>query len=57
MTRFQYLVTNTVRDGQLARGGWDVSALPAGDYRVRISARDWHGNQAGEGRELLLRLE
>ena len=57
VTRFQYLVTNTVRDGQLARGGWDVSALPAGDYRVRISARDWHGNQAREGRELLLRLE
>jgi hypothetical protein len=57
VTRFQYLVTNTVRDGRLARGGWDVSALPAGDYRVRISARDWHGNQAREGRELLLRLE
>ena len=56
LTRFQYLVTNTVRDGRLARGGLDVSSLPAGDYRLRISARDWHGNQAMEGRELHLRL-
>lgn len=57
VTRFQYLVTNTVRDGRMARGGWDVAALPAGDYRLRISARDWHGNHALEGRELLVRLE
>ena len=56
VTRFQYLVTNTVRDGRLQRGGWDVSQLPAGDYRVRITARDWHGNQAVEGRDLPLRL-
>lgn len=56
VTRFQYLVTNTVRDGRMQRGGLDVGALPAGDYRLRISARDWHGNQAVEGRELRLRL-
>ena len=56
VTRFQYLVTNTVRDGRMARGGLDVSALPAGDYRLRISARDWHGNQAADS-ELWLRLQ
>lgn len=57
VTRFQYLVTNTVRDGRLARAGWDVSALPAGDYQVRITARDWHGNTASGGNVLRLRLE
>lgn len=56
VTRFQYLVTNTVRDGRMQAGRWAVAALAPGDYRVRISARDWHGNVPAAGHELAVRL-
>jgi hypothetical protein len=56
VTRFQYLVTNTVRDGRMESGRWAVDALAPGDYSVRISARDWHGNAALAGRDLAVRL-
>ena len=56
-TRFQYLVTNTVRDGQLATGAWQPAELPAGDYVLRITARDYSGNVATAGRDLPVRLE
>lgn len=57
ITRFQYVVTNTVRDGRLAFGHWSTGELPAGDYTVRITARDYSGNVASAGRDLLLRLQ
>lgn len=56
-TRFQYVVTNTVRDGELGEGWWEPASLPAGDYTLRITARDFSGNEAGVGRDLSLRLE
>ncbi|GAA5074735.1 NHL repeat-containing protein [Lysobacter panacisoli] len=56
ITRFQYLVTNTVRDGQLARGAWNPAELPAGDYVLRITARDYSGNVASTGRDLAVRV-
>ena len=56
VTRFQYLVTNTVRDGRLQGGRWMVDGLVPGDYSVRITARDWHGNAATAGRDLPVRL-
>jgi sugar lactone lactonase YvrE len=55
-TRFLYEVTNTVRDGQVARGVWDTSQLPKGDYMLRIIAADFSGNEAQEGRDILLTL-
>ena len=55
-TRFRYVLTNTVRDGELAIGLWQPGDLPPGDYTIRISAGDYSGNQAREGRELPLRL-
>ncbi len=55
-TRFRYVVTNTVRDGGLSTGAWDVSALPAGDYIVRITARDAAGNTATANRDLAVTL-
>ncbi len=55
-TRFLYEVTNTVRDGQFARSVWDTSQLPKGDYVLRILAADFSGNEAQEGRDLLIRL-
>jgi DNA-binding beta-propeller fold protein YncE len=57
ITRFQYVVTNTVRDGQLATGYWQTHDLPAGDYTVRITARDYSGNVAGAGSDLQLTLQ
>ncbi len=56
ITRFQYLVTNTVRDGVLTPGLWQPAELPAGDYTLRITARDYSGNVASSGRDLPVRL-
>ncbi|HSE15578.1 MAG TPA: NHL repeat-containing protein [Pyrinomonadaceae bacterium] len=56
-TRFLYEVTNTVRDGRVARGVWDTSQLPAGDYVLRIIAADFSGNEAQEGRDVLVTLK
>ena len=51
-TRFLYEVTNTVLDGRAARGAWDTSQLPKGDYVLRIIAADYSGNEAQKGRDL-----
>ncbi len=51
-TRFRYVLTNTVRDGLLATGGLQPAELPPGDYRIRITARDYSGNDAVGEREL-----
>jgi sugar lactone lactonase YvrE len=53
-TRFLYEVTNTVRDGRAAPGVWDTSQLPKGDYVLRIVAADYSGNEAEEGRDVLI---
>lgn len=53
-TRFLYEVTNTVRDGVASSGTWDTSGLPKGDYILRIIAADYSGNEATEGRDLLI---
>ncbi|HEY5802452.1 MAG TPA: gluconolaconase [Lysobacter sp.] len=57
ITRFQYVVTNTVRDGQLATGVWQPADLAAGDYILRITAKDYMGNAASAGRDLAVRLQ
>jgi hypothetical protein len=57
VTHFKYLLTNTVRDGELATGTWQADGLPAGDYTLRITARDYSGNVASTGRDLELSLE
>ncbi|WP_101926794.1 MULTISPECIES: gluconolaconase [Luteimonas] len=56
-TRFLYVVTNTVRDGRLEPGLWTPDTLPAGDYRVRITARDASGNAALANRDLPITLQ
>jgi len=55
-TRFLYEVTNTVRDGLATRGVWNASELPAGDYILRIIAADYSGNEAQQGRDLLITI-
>ena len=56
-TRFLYEVTNTVRDGQVTRGVWDTSQLPKGDYVLRIIAADFSGNEAQQGRDVLVTVK
>jgi len=53
-TRFLYEVTNTVRDGRATPGVWDTAQLPKGDYVLRIIAADYSGNEAQEGRDVLI---
>ena len=56
-TRFLYEVTNTLRDGRAERGVWDTSQLPKGDYVLRIIARDYSGNEAQQGRDVLVSVK
>lgn len=56
VTRFRYLVTNTVRDGRVETGRWQPDALPAGDYVIRASARDYSGNDGIGARDLKITL-
>ena len=56
-TRFLYEVTNTVRDGRAVRGVWDTSQLPKGDYVLRIIAGDYSGNEAQQGRDVLVTVK
>lgn len=56
-TRFLYEVTNTVRDGRAARGLWDTSELPPGDYILRVIAADFSGNEADANRDLPVTIE
>ena len=55
-TRFLYEVTNTVSHGQAMHGLWDTSQLPPGDYTLRIIAADYSGNEAQDGRDLLITI-
>jgi len=55
-TRFLYEVTNTVRHGRAERGTWDTTALPPGDYTLRILAADFAGNEAADNRDVPVTL-
>lgn len=55
-TRFLYEVTNIVSHGQAMTGLWDTSQLPPGDYTLRIIAADYSGNEAQDGRDLLITI-
>ena len=57
ITRFRYVLTNVVRDGQLIAGLWMPNELPPGDYTLRISARDYSGNEAVARRDLAVTLQ
>lgn len=57
VTRFLYIVTNTVRDGHVSTGIWHASELPAGEYILRITASDYAGNEVTNGRDLPISIE
>lgn len=52
-TRFKYIVTNRVRDGEAAHGLLRTSMLAPGDYVIRVIAEDYSRNRAsGKSTEL-----
>ncbi|MEH6417091.1 hypothetical protein [Pseudomonas sp. CGJS7] len=57
VTRFRYVLTNTVRDGRIRAGLWMPNELVAGDYTLRITARDFSGNEATARRDLAITLQ
>jgi hypothetical protein len=44
-TIFDYIVTNTLRDGEASEGSWDTSQLAAGRYVLRVFVEDFTGNR------------
>ena len=55
-TKFLYEVTNIVSHGRAMAGVWETSQLPPGDYVLRIIAADYSGNEAQDGRDVLITI-
>ncbi len=47
-TRFLFTVTNTFQHGVASKGRWDAGQLAAGNYVVRVFARDSQGNSTSQ---------
>ncbi|GGZ06295.1 gluconolaconase [Pseudoduganella plicata] len=56
-TRFAYALHNTLANGRVTPGAWDVSSIAPGRYTLRIFAADYAGNVATEGRDLAIAVE
>jgi len=48
-TRFRYILTNRVRDGEARFGLLRTAQLASGNYRIRVLAEDYAGNRATGG--------
>ncbi|MFL6214671.1 MAG: NHL repeat-containing protein [Blastocatellia bacterium] len=56
-TKFKYIVTNRVRDGEARAGLLRTSQLAPGNYLIRILAEDYAGNRAsGRATELAITI-
>jgi len=56
-TRFSCALHNTLEQGRITPGLWQIGALAPGAYILRISARDYAGNPAGGQHDLALQIE
>ncbi|HKS40849.1 MAG TPA: NHL repeat-containing protein [Blastocatellia bacterium] len=57
-TKFKYIVTNRVRDGEARDGLLRTSALAPGNYIIRVIAEDFAGNRAsGKSTELPITIQ
>lgn len=57
-TKFKYILTNRVRDGEARDGLLRTSALAPGNYIIRVIAADFAGNQAsGKSTELPITIQ
>lgn len=57
ITRFRYVLSNQVRGGRVSEGLWLPGEFAPGDYTLRVSARDYSGNEAGGRRDLPVRVQ
>jgi hypothetical protein len=57
VTKFLYVITNSIHDGKATPGVWHSSELPSGNYVLRIFAMDFAGNQATNGRDVPIIIE
>ncbi|MFZ6799054.1 NHL repeat-containing protein [Undibacterium sp. Di24W] len=56
-TKFLYNLTNEIHDGHAIINFWNIKDLAAGDYLIRITAKDFAGNLAIGKTELRVRIE
>lgn len=57
-TKFRYILTNRVRDGEARDGVLRTSALAPGNYIIRVIAEDFAGNRAaGKSTELPITVQ
>ena len=57
-TKFKYIVTNRIRDGEARDGLLRTSALAPGNYIIRVIAEDFAGNRAsGKSTELPITIQ
>lgn len=56
-TRFLYNISNQIQDGHAVLNYWQIKNLPAGDYRIRVFAKDYAGNLATGRSELKVKIE
>jgi sugar lactone lactonase YvrE len=54
-TKFRYIITNRVRNGEARYGLLRSSSLPSGNYVIKVIAEDYAGNRA-EGRSTELAI-
>lgn len=56
-TRFSYALHNTLAQGRITPGLWQIGSIAPGQYILRISASDYAGNHATGVRDLALQIE
>lgn len=56
-TRFLYNISNQIHNGHAVLNYWNIKELPAGDYLIRVFAKDFAGNLATGHKELKVRIE
>jgi sugar lactone lactonase YvrE len=56
-TKFLYNLTNEIHDGHAIINFWNIKDLAAGDYLIRITAKDFAGNLAIGKTELKVNIE
>jgi len=56
-TKFLYNLSNEIHDGHAIINFWNIKDLAAGDYLIRITAKDFSGNLAVGKTELKVRVE
>ncbi|HYP25363.1 MAG TPA: NHL repeat-containing protein [Blastocatellia bacterium] len=57
-TKFKYIITNRVRDGEAREGSLQTPRIPSGRYLIKVFAEDFAGNRAvGEETELAVIID